>query len=199
MSRIANPTPLFLDRRGALLDAGMIYIGVAGTDPELSPVPVYWDKARTIVAVQPLRTLGGVIANVASPAFVYTEATDYSMRVRDADSNEVSYVPSSVDASSDELYQPKDSDLTAIAALSTTAFGRSLLTLANAAALKDATGIPNSLPLAGGTVTGGIIRQGAGAHLHHVNPAYVSGRVYGPEITTDPTTQVGDVWFKPNG
>ena len=37
-------------------------------------------------------------------------------------------------------YQPLDSDLTAIAALSTTAFGRSLLELANAAALLSAAG-----------------------------------------------------------
>jgi hypothetical protein len=37
-------------------------------------------------------------------------------------------------------YQPLDSDLTAIAALSTTSFGRSLLTLANAAALLSTAG-----------------------------------------------------------
>lgn len=38
------------------------------------------------------------------------------------------------------VYQPLDSDLTAIAALSTTSFGRDLLTLANAAALLSAAG-----------------------------------------------------------
>lgn len=42
------------------------------------------------------------------------------------------------DARGDARYQPLDSDLTAIAALATTAFGRSLLTLANAAALAAA-------------------------------------------------------------
>lgn len=199
MTRLANPTPLFLDRRGTLLDAGQIYVGVAGSDPELSPIAVFWDKERTIEALQPLRTSGGVIVNGRSPAFVYTAAADYSMRIRDADSNEVSYVPSSVDAAGDDLYQPKDSDLTAIAALTTTEFGRQLLTLANAAALRDATGIPNGLAVAGGTMTGNIGRQGAGTHLYHMNPAYTSGRVFGPEYTTDPTTQPGDIWFKPNG
>lgn len=38
-------------------------------------------------------------------------------------------------------YQPLDSDLSAIAALSTTSFGRALLTLANAAALQSAAGL----------------------------------------------------------
>lgn len=36
------------------------------------------------------------------------------------------------------LYQPLDSDLSAIAALSTTSFGRALLALADAAALRTA-------------------------------------------------------------
>lgn len=48
--------------------------------------------------------------------------------------------------------QPLDSDLTAIAALSTTAYGRGLLTLANAAAA-------DWLPLAGGTMTGVIVTK----------------------------------------
>lgn len=40
-----------------------------------------------------------------------------------------------------EIYQPLDSDLTAIAALTTTSFGRSLLELANAAALRTTAGL----------------------------------------------------------
>lgn len=42
--------------------------------------------------------------------------------------------------------QPLDADLTAIAALSTTAYGRALLTLANQAALQSAVGTINSRP-----------------------------------------------------
>lgn len=42
--------------------------------------------------------------------------------------------------------QPVDSDLTAIAAIATTTFGRSLLALANAAALWTAAGLPTVLP-----------------------------------------------------
>jgi hypothetical protein len=61
MTRLVNPVPLFLDGRGALLDAGFIYIGTAGTNPETlaNRLNVFWDKALTIPAAQPLRTLGG--------------------------------------------------------------------------------------------------------------------------------------------
>ncbi len=52
-----------------------------------------------------------------------------------AQSNAEAYTDSSVSALS-SVYQPLDSDLTAIAALSTTSFGRALLTLADAAALR---------------------------------------------------------------
>lgn len=45
------------------------------------------------------------------------------------------------DARGDARYQPLDSDLTAIAALSTTSFGRGLLALADAAALRSSAGL----------------------------------------------------------
>lgn len=75
-------------------------------------------------------------------------------------------------------YQPLDSDLTAIAALSTTTYGRSLLILADAAAartalalgtmatetatdyLTTATAASTYLPLAGGTLTGLLTTNG---------------------------------------
>lgn len=50
------------------------------------------------------------------------------------------YTDSSVSALS-SVYQPLDSDLTAIAALTTTAFGRGLLALADAAALRSTAGL----------------------------------------------------------
>jgi hypothetical protein len=194
MTKLTNPTPLFLNARGSLLDAGFIYVGVASADPEDQPIQLYWDFERTIPAAQPLRTSGGRIVNGATPAFVFMAETDYSMRVRDADGNLISYVPTLFPEV--EAFQPLDADLTAIAALTTTSFGRNLLTLANAGALKTATGIPDPLPAAGGIVTGNITRQSAGSHLYYVNSTYVSGRVYGPENTTDPTSQPGDIWLK---
>lgn len=194
MQKLTNPVPLFLDARGALLDAGKIYVGVAGQDPEASPKPVYWDAGLSQVAAQPLRTLGGVIVNQETPAFVYMADGAFSLRVRDADDLLVSYI-SSVEGDIDAAaYQPLDSDLTAIAALATTAFGRSLLTLANAAALKAATGIADALPLAGGTVTGNIVRQGAGVHIYFTNPAMTGGRfTLSAPGASDVTSQPGDV------
>lgn len=196
MQRIDNPFPLFLDQHGGLIDAGYIYIGTAGADPQVSPITVYWDAALSIPAAQPLRTRGGVIINNGSPALVYTGAADYSMRVRDADGNLVSYL-SSASATGGATYQPLDSDLTAIAALATTSFGRALLTQATAAAARAALGVINGLPLAGGTVTGNIVRSGAGPHQYHADGAFVSGRkFYTATGAADPTSQVGDEWWQ---
>lgn len=57
-----------------------------------------------------------------------------------AQSNAEAYTDSSVSALS-SVYQPLDSDLTAIAALTTTTFGRALLTLADAAAARSDLGL----------------------------------------------------------
>lgn len=196
MQRIENPIPLFLDLAGGLLDSGYVFIGDADDDPEVSPIQVYWDAALTIPAAQPLRTRGGVIVNAGAPAIAYVAAADYSMRVRDADLSLVSYVPSASEAGG-VAYQPLDADLTAIAALATTAFGRSILTAATAAAARALLGVVNGLPLAGGTVTGNILRGGAGPHLYHKDGALVSGRVFlTSNAVGDPTSQNGDLWFK---
>lgn len=197
MTKLTNPRPLFLNARGNLLDAGHIYVGVANADPESNPIDLFWDAALTLPAAQPLRTLGGVIVNGASPAFVFFAEDDFSYRVRDADLALIDYVPSLY--SDLAAFQPLDSDLTAIAALSTTPFGRSLLTLSNQAALRVATGIPDPLPIAGGVVTGNVSRQGAGGLAYAANGTYSTVRIFGPEHTSDPTTQPGDIWFKANG
>lgn len=148
MTKLVNPVPLFLDGRGALLDAGFVYIGTAGTDPEVvgNRLPLFWDKALTIPAPQPLRTLGGVIVNGANLGFVYFAAADYSITIRDADSNLVAFVTTAFDLGGGS-YQPLDSDLTAIAALATTAFGRSFLVLADAAAARTLLGLGSSAVL----------------------------------------------------
>lgn len=196
MQRLENPFPIFLDEAGALVDAGYIYVGTANADPEVSPITVYWDAALTIPAAQPLRTRGGIVNNNGSPALVYLADGDYSLRVRDADGNEINYVPSA-SAAAGTAYQPLDADLTAIAALATTAFGRSVLASADAAGLRGLAGLGASLALTGGTMTGNILRSGAGPHLYHTDGAFVSGRVFVTANTAaDPTSQDGDVWLK---
>lgn len=195
MTKLTNPIPLFLNARGDLLDAGYVYVGVANADPEDQPIQAYWDFARTIPAAQPLRTLGGRIVNGATPSPVFFAETDFSMRIKDADGGMVDYSPTFYPEVA--AYQPLDSDLTAIAALSTTTFGRTLLTLVNAQALRTMTGIPDPLPLTGGTVTGPINRQSAGSYRYWSDGGMTSGRVFlTPNTAADPTSQPGDEWNK---
>jgi hypothetical protein len=75
---------------GIGLNGGKVYIGVAGQDPEVNPVPVFWDANMTVPAAQPLRTLGGYIVNGSAPATAYVDV-DYSMRVRDRFDSLISY------------------------------------------------------------------------------------------------------------
>lgn len=190
MQKISNPIPLFLDARGALLDGGQIYLGVADADPQTNPVQAYWDAALSIPAAQPLRTIGGRIVNGVVPSNVFVSVDDYSMTVLDYDGVQVDYSPSVF--ISGVQYQPLDSDLTAIAALSTTDFGRQLLTLANQAALQAAVGYT---PFTGGTVTSAIIRSGAGAYAYGASAALTGMRIFAPLATgaADPTSQPGDI------
>lgn len=193
--RLDNPFPLFCDETGAPLHNGSVYMGETGKDPEAHPIATFWDMALTIPAAQPFEVLGGVIVNAGAPAFVYAAGEDYSMRVRDESGGEVFFLASIAVAGAQ--FQPLDSDLTAIAALATTAFGRGLLTLANQAALKAATGFPEPLPLAGGSVTGDIKRQAAGAYVYHNGAGFQSGRIFNTDSAgTDPTLVDGDLWFK---
>lgn len=143
MTKLVNPITIFLDGRGLLLDGGFIFVGAAGTDPEVgaNQLDLFFDKALTIPAAQPLRTLGGVIVNGINLGKVYFDEADYSITVRDADSNLVYFEPTAFDTGG-IAYQPLDADLTAIAALAgQTAFGRSGLADADAAALRARAGL----------------------------------------------------------
>lgn len=149
MSKFVNPIPIVLDGRGALLDAGFLYIGTPGDNPEIlaNQIDLFWDKAQTLPAPQPLRTLGGVIVNGHDLGFVYFTEADFSLTIRDADSELVAYVPSAFDLGGSS-YQPLDADLTAIAALAgQTSYGRAFLVLANAAAARTYIGLGSSAVL----------------------------------------------------
>lgn len=196
MTQIGNPFPMFYDRRGRPLDGGFIYVGEAGQDPETNPLDVFFDDDHTVLADQPLRTIGGLIVRDGAPAFVFVAGEQYSIRARDADGAEVFYAANANLAAL--TFQPLDSDLTAIAALTTTDFGRKLLAQASGAALRNYAGIPEALPLAGGKMTGVILQDGAGGYAYAASPSYATGlRIF---ITAngaaDPRTQVGDIWLE---
>jgi hypothetical protein len=192
---VRNPFPVWLDQFGALVDAGRVYFGESGEDPEVHPISVFWNPDLTIPAAQPLRTRAGILNNNGSPALAYVAEADYSVRLRDADGAEIFYL-SSASESAGVSYQPLDPDLTAIAALATTPFGRSLLTTGDGAALRTLAGLANLLPSTGGTVTGNITRAGAGPLLYHAS-GFGSGRVFVTAAgAPDPTTADGDIWIE---
>ena len=193
-NRVGNPFAPFLDRRGLPL-TGTLYLGTEGDDPESSPVDAFFDPALTIVAPQPITVVGGFPRRAGNPALIYVAEDTFSMRTRDEDGGEVFYVTNA--AVDSDQFQPLDSDLTAIAALATTSYGRALLTMADAAALRTYAGIVPSLPIAGGSMTGGILRTGAGAHPYMADAAYTAARIF---VTAngaiDPRTTVGDIWLE---
>jgi len=192
--RIGNPFAPFIDRGGLPL-TGTLYLGTEGDDPQISPVDAFFDADLTIPATQPIKVVGGMARNNGNPALVYVAESGYSIRTRDEDGGEVFYAPNG--AIDSTQFQPLDSDLTAIAALSTTAFGRALLTLADAAALRTAAGISSFLPLTGGTLTGEILRSGRGAYAHVGDSAYTQFRIL-PTANgaANPNTTTGDLWLE---
>jgi hypothetical protein len=145
VTKLVNPIPLFFDGRGGFLDAGSIYIGQSNTDPTIiaNQIEVFWDKARIIPAAQPLRTLGGAIVQGLNLGLPYVAEPDFSLTILDANGNLITYVPSAFDLGMTD-YQPLDSDLSAIAGLGTTDFGRGILTLIDASALRTLAGLGNS-------------------------------------------------------
>ena len=194
-TRIDNPFPSFIDRRGRPLTGGSVYIGAPGADPEASPVDVFYNSALTDHAPTPIRVQGGFLVNGGFPASVYVAGNQYSMRVRDADGAEVFY---NANASAlADLFQPLDSDLSAIAALTTTAYGRALLAQANPESAREYLGVIDGLPKVGGTVTGAVKRGSAGAYVYMADAAYVDARVFVTASgAADPRTQLGDIWLE---
>ena len=88
------PLPFFVDLQGLPLQAGSIFFGVAGQNPETDPVTVYWDAAGTQPALQPIRTINGMPIRSGTPAAVFINAVDYSMTVKTASGELVMYVAS---------------------------------------------------------------------------------------------------------
>jgi hypothetical protein len=110
---VSVPFPVFQDRDGQPLDNGYVYIGVANLDAQTNPVQVYFDEALTITAAQPIRTINGYVSNAGTPAQLYVNAVNFSIKLLDAkgtfvysftdgtisiDASNVSYVPAGVGA-----------------------------------------------------------------------------------------------------
>lgn len=98
MLAIESPIPQFFALDGAPLNAGKLYFGTVGANPEVSPVAVYWDAAGTIPATQPINTSNGYPVNGSTLAPVFTSG-DYSLNVRNAAGELVLYAPNSAEFS----------------------------------------------------------------------------------------------------
>ena len=75
--------PIFTDSDGLPLENGYIWIGQANLEPQTNPITVYLDAAQTILAAQPIRTIGGYLANNGTPAQIYV-VSDFSCKVLNA-------------------------------------------------------------------------------------------------------------------
>ena len=75
--------PIFTDSDGLPLENGYIWTGQANLEPQTNPITVYWDAAQTILAAQPIRTIGGYLANNGTPAQIYV-VSDFSCKVLNA-------------------------------------------------------------------------------------------------------------------
>jgi len=82
-NEVTSPFTVFFDRSGDPLDAGYIYIGTAGINPETSPISVYWDSSLTTSAAQPIRTLAGYPSQSGSPGRIFINQVSYSIVIKD--------------------------------------------------------------------------------------------------------------------
>lgn len=89
---IDTPFVQYFDLDGSPLDAGYIYIGTAGANPETNPITVYWDAAGTQPAAQPIRTMNGFAVRSGTPANIFAN-NDYSQTVKNKKGQLVVYTP----------------------------------------------------------------------------------------------------------
>lgn len=152
---IDSPLPLFYDRNGLPLDAGFVFIGTVGLNPETNPLPVFWDADETQPAPQPLRTIRGYIARNGAPAVVYVR-TNYSVTVRDRNRQLVLNAPNSATLER------------TIAVLSNPADGFGVDLVANAdrsfANIGELRAHPIPAPIAGRTYAATVLEYGSGAN-----------------------------------
>ena len=106
---IEVPFPVFQDRDGQPLENGYVWLGVANLNPQTNPIIAYFDKALTIPAAQPLRTINGYISNAGTPAQVYVDGVNFSILVQDSKGSMVYNFPDGTGISPDAcgvIYDP---------------------------------------------------------------------------------------------
>lgn len=82
--QVQSPFQQFFDLDGDPLDNGSIYIGNSGQNPQQYPIPIFWDAAGSIPALQPVKTLNGYAVRNGTPSRIWVENVDYSITVKDS-------------------------------------------------------------------------------------------------------------------
>ena len=90
---IQIPFPVFQNRDGQPLDNGYVWIGQLNLNPQTNPVQVYFDRAQTQLAQQPLRTINGYVSNAGTPAQLYINEMNFSILVQDKNGSMVYNFP----------------------------------------------------------------------------------------------------------
>ncbi len=82
MTMFLAPYTAIADIDGSPLDAGFLFFGEYGKDPELFPVEVFWDADFTVPATQPIRTRNGYPVRNGSPTKVYLKTAQHSIVIK---------------------------------------------------------------------------------------------------------------------
>ena len=82
MTIFLAPYTAIADIDGSPLDAGFLFFGEYGKDPELFPIEVFWDADFTVPAAQPIRTRNGYPIRNGSPCKIYLKQADHSLVVK---------------------------------------------------------------------------------------------------------------------
>jgi len=80
---VQPPYPAFAGTDGLPLENGYIWIGTVNLNPQVNPIAVFWDDAKTIPAALPIRTLNGYPVYRGTPSRFYV-GSDYSIQVLDS-------------------------------------------------------------------------------------------------------------------
>lgn len=104
-NNVNSPYTFFNDLDGNPLDAGFIFIGEVGKNPEQFPLSVFWNENLSTLATQPIRTVKGYISNSGTIENIYINEQNYSITVKDQTGNIVfSDLKADLKASSSDLY-----------------------------------------------------------------------------------------------
>jgi hypothetical protein len=199
---VKAPLPLFFDNFGAPLENGQLFFGVVGQNPEVSPVPAYWDSALTQPAAQPIRTTSGAATKVGTPTNVYVGSA-YSLTVKNSRGELMYYIADSSEYDADITLS------TSLTAVSSTlqAFTTNLANTSNIAYGDALVGVKKSFATAVGRTQHSVneetvsvmdfynplsenISVGLQRAIDYVKTLTYGGAVYVPPGTYIPTTQV---------